>query len=392
MRGRHKDRKFWIRESVTLAQDLGLDLGLENCVTRRQRLLKRIWWCCFMRDQFVALMTWTPPQFRAGYRSIPMLVLDDFEVEKYSETLSRGFAGWPFIDGERTRIQLAMLCIEKAKLCLCIDQILQVRYTSFRHESETQTITILVPKRNSSDDFEVVEHDRHLQRWYQAISSSTNFDLRDPISFGILDASDTVVIQRAHLKLLFLSALIALHRPQVSDDSRAPPGPFQELSRTKLREASDEVGHLAMCMKQLHMGTHMRPNGVTLFLPILLVHLQDIAPEMNNRQGNRLGKYHHCMQILDSIGDPNVSEDFLPVELEAAFRKLNILPWRETRIPPVISPSIHYPDFSVPESGILPYLSHLGTINPSEISLLNDLSHLPMIDLRSFIVPDEDDP
>ncbi|KEF59597.1 uncharacterized protein A1O9_04443 [Exophiala aquamarina CBS 119918] len=390
IRGRHKDRKFWIRESVTLAQDLGLDLELENCTSKRQRLLKRIWWCCFMRDQFVALMTWTPPQFRAGYRSMPMLGLEDFEIKGYSEIVSRDFSGWAFIDSDRIRIELAMLCIEKARLCLCIDRILQVRYTSLRHESATQTLTILVPKRNNSEIFEVIEHDHQLQGWYQGLSDSGNFDLRDPVSFQRDEASNMITTHRAHLKLLFLSALIALHRPQVLDGSGVVPSPYQQLSRAKLREAADEVGHLAMCMTKLQMGTHIRPKGVTLFLPILLVHLQDIAPEMVNRQGNRLSKYHHCMQILDSIGDQNIPEDLLPLELEAAFRKLNILPSQDTTIPLAIPHLMQYHNQSSLERGLPPYLSHLGTITSAEINLLTELCH-PTTDIAPFIVSHEDE-
>ncbi|KAK5055353.1 hypothetical protein LTR84_013103 [Exophiala bonariae] len=373
IRGRYKDRKFWIRESVTLAQDLGLDLELENCVTQRQRVMKRIWWCCFMRDQFVALMTWTPPHFRAGSHIIPMLVLDDFEIEDYSKAVSNTFNEWAFINDERTRIQLAMLCIEKAKLSLCIDQILRVRYISMRHESKTQTLSILVPKRDTNDDFEVIEHDHQLRRWYQAISTSGNFDLKDSTTFGTIKASDTLTIQRVHLKLLFLSALIALHRPQVGDNSRARSGLFQDLSRTKLRETADEVGHLAMCMKELHLGTHIKPNGVTLFLPILLVHLQDIIPDMDNRQGNRIGKYYHCMEILDSLGDQNVPDNLLPMELEVAFRMLNILPSLEASIPPTISSPLHGQELLVPEGSTIPRLFDLGTMTSAEMSLLNDL-------------------
>ena len=326
-----------------------------------------------MRDQFVALMTWTPPQFRASYRSMPMLVLDDFEIEEYSETISNQFGGWAFINSDRTRIKLAMLCIEKAKLCLCIDQILRVRYTSLRHESDTQTLTILVPKRSNNEMFEVVEHDHQLQRWYQGLSGFGNFDLRDPVAFQQDEASIMITTHRAHLKLLFLSALIALHRPQVLDELRVTPTSYQQLSRTKLREAADEVAHLAMSIRNLQMGTHIRPKGVTLFLPILLVHLQDITPEMVNRQGNRLSKYHYCMQILDSIGDQRIPEDFLPGELEAAFRKLNILPSREATIPPAMPHIMQFQDQLNHESGLPPSLSYLGTITATEVRLLNEL-------------------
>ncbi|KIX08513.1 uncharacterized protein Z518_03169 [Rhinocladiella mackenziei CBS 650.93] len=391
VRETHKDRKFWIRASVTLAQDLGLDLDLERCDTKRGRLFKRLWWCCFMRDQFVALMTWTPAQLGSRYRGLPMLELDDFEIEDFPEPIAHEFSNWSLINSRETRIKLAALCIEKAKLCVCINQILQVRYASHRHESDSQMITILVPKHAASDPFEVVEYDRKLQKWYHDLSDTRKFDLRDPQAPAFMKASDVITIQRAHLKLLFLSAMIALHRPQVLDHSEILPTYFYELSKTKLCQAADEVAHIAMCIKNLEMGTHMTPRGVTLFLPIMLVHLQDISPDMHSVGRTRLQKYYDCMRILDSIGDAGVSEDFLPSQLDAAFRKLNILPSQVNGIPPTAN--FFFPgggDLPYLGNGIFPYLSQLGTITPSEASLLTELSVYQKGGGNSFIVSEED--
>ena len=49
----------------------------------------------------------------------------------------------------------------------------------------------------------------------------------------------------------------------------------------EVRDAADEVAHLALEIKNLEMGTHITPRGLTLFLPILLVHLQDIRAELD---------------------------------------------------------------------------------------------------------------
>src|SRR5258708_3031776 len=96
-RDTHKDRMFWIRQSVTIAQDLGLDINLESCHTKRKRMLKRLWWCCFMRDQFVALMIWTPPQLGARHRHLPLLELEDFELQEFSTSYLDRSQGWDFI-------------------------------------------------------------------------------------------------------------------------------------------------------------------------------------------------------------------------------------------------------------------------------------------------------
>ncbi|KIW31921.1 uncharacterized protein PV07_03508 [Cladophialophora immunda] len=370
----HKDRKFWIRVAVTLAQDLGLDLHLDSCGTKQHRMLKRLWWCCFMRDQFVALMTWTPPQLGARHRHLPLLELDDFEMQDFSPAVSRMLEEWHFVDNQRSRIRLATLCIEKAKLCVSINEILQARYSSLRYESESRMMTILVPRQSSANAFEILELDRQLQEWYRGLSNSGKFDLRDPTDSAFMKTSNVIAMHRAHLKLLFLSAMIALHRPQVSETAGMLPPTYQQLSQMKLRDAADEVAHVAISIKNLEMGTHMTPRGVTLLLPIMLVHLQDVMPEMQRPQRSRLEKYYDCMRILDSIGGDGAPEDILPSKLEAAFLKFNILPSTERSIPPSISFNPNFDDLPFSRNRFFSCLSQLGAITPSEIDLLSDMS------------------
>ncbi|OAG43754.1 hypothetical protein AYO21_01981 [Fonsecaea monophora] len=370
----HKDRKFWIRSAVTLAQDLGLDLHLESCDTKRHRMLKRLWWCCFMRDQFVALMTWTPPQLGAWHRHLTMLAADDFEMPDFSPAVSRILRTWAFVDDQRSRIDLATLCIEKAKLCVCINEILQARYSSRRYESESKMMTILVPRHSSAHSFEILELDRQLQEWYRGLSGAGRFDLRDPADSAFIKTSNVIAMHRAHLKLLFLSAMIALHRPQISEATNTLPPTYRQLSQTKLRDAAEEVAHVAISIKNLEMGTHMTPRGVTLLLPIMLVHLQDVMPETQNPQRSRLEKYYDCMHILDSIGADGASEDLLPSRLEAAFLKFNILPSAEHSIPPSLSVRPNVDDLPLSRTSLFSCLSQLGVMTSSEVDLLSDMS------------------
>ncbi|OAL36964.1 hypothetical protein AYO20_03733 [Fonsecaea nubica] len=370
----HKDRKFWIRSAVTLAQDLGLDLHLESCVTKRHRMLKRLWWCCFMRDQFVALMTWTPPQLGAWHRHLPMLEADDFEMLDLSPAVARMLRTWAFVDDQGSRVDLATLCIEKAKLCVCINEILQARYSSRRYESESKMMTILVPRHSCANTFEILELDRQLQEWYRGLSGSGRFDLRDPADSAFIKTSNVIAMHRAHLKLLFLSAMIALHRPQISEAANGLPPTYRQLSQTKLRDAAEEVAHVAISIKNLEMGTHMTPRGVTLLLPIMLVHLQDVMPETQKPQRSRLEKYYDCMHILDSIGADGASEDLLPSRLEAAFLKFNILPSAEHSIPASLSVRPNVDVLPLSRTSLFSCLSQLGVMTSSEVDLLSDMS------------------
>ncbi|KAK6371535.1 hypothetical protein LTS17_008786 [Exophiala oligosperma] len=371
----HKDRRFWIREGVSLALDLGLERDLETSTSmRRRRILKRLWWCCFMRDQFVALMTWTPAHLGARHRHLPMLELEDFDLEPYSALIRENFGQWPLVSHAETRSQLAGLCIEKARLCVCISRILEARYASRRQEAGNQMMTILVPKRAAASQYEVIEHDHELQGWYHNLSESKTLDIRDAIISRPKAGMDAVSVQKAHLKLLFLSATLALYRPLAVGSANMRLSASQELSSRKLRETAEEVAHIAKSIRDLELGTPLSPKGVTLFLPILLVHLQDLKPETDLLHKSRLEKYYDCMHILDSIGGA-VSEDGLLTELETAFQRLNIVPAIEQSptIPRPLSTSCWQASVGIDHSSI-PQLSSLGIVTSFEMDFLRDLT------------------
>lgn len=372
----YRNRTFWIRLSVTIAQDIGLDLDLEFCNTKRQRLLKRVWWCCFMRDQFVALMIWAPPQLGSRHRHLTPLELEDFEVQEFSSIALNSLDGWDSITDRESRLHLAALCIAKARLCVCINQILQMRYCNFRYESGDQMTTILVPRHAPANAFEILELDRELREWYYDLSSTGSFDFRRPAESVSEKISGLVAMHRAHLKLLFLSALIALHRPQAMNTTSSLPATYHQLSRTQLHDAADEIAHVAISIRNLRMGTHMSPRGLNLLLPIMLAHLQDVTPVVDLHPRSRLDKYHDCMQTLDDLGEVGGSEFLLPSKLEVAFLKFNILPSQEWTIPRSIDFGRFAQDSSlIAPVGDFPFLTtQLGAINPSEVDMLKEMS------------------
>ncbi|KIW67147.1 hypothetical protein PV04_06419 [Phialophora macrospora] len=373
-RDSHKDRTFWIRVAVILAQDLGLDMKLAFCETKRQRMLKRLWWCCFMRDQFVALMMWTPPQLGARHRHHPMLELEDFELEEGPSTVLEGQHEWDFLNNRESRMHLAILCIAKAKLCVCISQILQARYASLRYEDGDTMTTMLVPTHSHRSVFEILELDRQLREWHCDASGNGGFDLRHSAGSAFISPLNVTAMHQAHLKLLFLSAVIALHRPQARDAASPLSPTYQQLSKGKLHDAADEIAHVAIYIKNLHVGTHLNPKGLNLLLPIMLAHLQDVQPVVDHRRRSRLDKYHDSMQALDIIGDLGDSEALLPSKLEVSFLKFNILPSHDYSIAPSIGfQRRNHGSPYISAAGALSSLSQFGVITQSEADMLAEM-------------------
>jgi hypothetical protein len=327
-----------------------------------------------MRDQFVALMIWTPPQLGARHRHHPMLELEDFELQEGPPAVFDMQQEWDFLTNRESRMRLAILCIAKAKLCVSINQILQARYATLRYEDGDKMTTMLVPTHSRCNPFEIFELDRQLREWHFDISGNGGFDLRHSAGSAFVGPVDVIAMHQAHLKLLFLSAVIALHRPQARDAPSSLSPTYQQLSKGKLHDAADEIAHVAVSIKNLHMGTHLNPKGLNLLLPIMLAHLQDVQPMVDYRRRSRLDKYHDSMQALDIIGDLGESEVFLPSKLELSFLKFNILPSHEYSIPPPIdSQRTSHGSLRVNATGILSSLPQLGAITQSELDMLVEM-------------------
>lgn len=121
-----KDLWYW----MGLASSTSLALGLHNNLTKLEldvktgRLLKRISWSCFMRAQVVALGMQRPAHISFKEHNIPMLTVEDFDIEAIPASDIGSVAG----DSKYFQ-NLAILCIEKAKVCFYISRILSTQYT-----------------------------------------------------------------------------------------------------------------------------------------------------------------------------------------------------------------------------------------------------------------------
>jgi hypothetical protein len=118
-------------EAISFSQMLNLPAAAKQFDQgyRRSGLLRRIWWCCLIRDTLVSLWKMRPTRLGIEEWDVDILTIQDFgfaqsqvkgdEDDKYKKS-SRGW--W---DTELRREQtLANICIELAKLCQITTRIL----------------------------------------------------------------------------------------------------------------------------------------------------------------------------------------------------------------------------------------------------------------------------
>ncbi|KAH7378156.1 cutinase transcription factor 1 alpha [Cadophora sp. MPI-SDFR-AT-0126] len=329
-----KDTWHWMGVAISLAHTIGLHRNPENSNMEpaKKKLWKRIWWSCFMRDRLIALGMRRPTRVKDEDYDVPMLVEDDFEIGALAENITIIPQSCTLMRTPSIQLQLAQMCIAKAKLCLCISHVLSAQYSVLvRHqgmqgqEGSTRSSVMLFPKKLDQTD-EVTRCDEELQEWVRDLPTACQYT--EHIDPG--QAGDTVFVQRSLLHMVYYTTLSALHRPQVlpcAGTSGAQPDSsreLQDLSRKQVREASREITKISQNIHEHALEKYLPTTGVTVLLPAIIIHLLDIKSCNDEARRAAMNGFCQCMQVLEKLRDNYASADFATQFLEAAIRKADI--------------------------------------------------------------------
>jgi hypothetical protein len=333
-----KDTWHWMGVSLSLAHTIGLhrDPGNSGMGQRRKRLWKRIWWSTYTRDRLIALGMRRPMRVKDDDCDVPMLTIDDFEFKSFSPEIQNMLGDCELLRNVDQQRQLAMMFIEKAKLCLCVSHVLSAQYSVLSHRfgGTTETTMMLVPKKSSSETFQVRRCDQELEDWQANLPAEIQY--RMPTSQNLTEAEESLHVHRALLRMIYLTTSSALHRPQVLPASPFPTveAELQEISRNKVRFAAVEITSIAQGLHQLDLTRYLPTAGVTVLLPAVIIHLLDIKSNDPSVRMISLQRFYQCMRILQRLREIYASADFATSFLEAAIRKAGI----QISIPPTETP------------------------------------------------------
>jgi Fungal specific transcription factor domain len=325
-----KDTWHWMGVSLSLAHTIGLHRNPDNSQmdVKRQRLWKRCWWACFTRDRLIALGMRRPTRIRNEDFDVPMLVPEDFDTEPLPPELVRMLGGCPAVRDANKRSTLALLCIELAKLCLCISQVLASQYSVLSHKlgSTTQTTMMLVPKKSAAQVDEVMKCEHELERWCDQLSPTLQYFIPGTNERSHSNDGEVINVHRALLHMVYSTTSSALHRPQVlpSVPQVAVAADLQALSRRKVRDAATEITEIARDLYLQDQVRYLPTSGVTVLLPAIIIHLLDIKSSDPNIRNSSLRRFYQCMQVLQRLREMYASADSAFAFLEAAIRKANL--------------------------------------------------------------------
>jgi hypothetical protein len=260
-----KDAWHWTGLAINLARTIGLnsDCVLQQMNPKKQKLCRLIWWSCFIRDHMVALGTRRPPHIRENEFDVPVLTLENFDLEvltRHMPTISENYVIARDLDRQK---KLAMVFIEKAKLCLHIGNVL-----STQNSATSTPVDRPFPHANggmalgSSPSINFERCDGELQAWLRDLPTVVlyhPFTLTDMVQEG-----DTLVIYVSHLHMLYHATFSTLHRSNTSEDSRS-----------KVRISAASITSILNNLRFLSLVRYVPITSFTFITPALMLHLQE---------------------------------------------------------------------------------------------------------------------
>ena len=330
-----KDTWHWMGVAISLAHTIGLhrDPAKTPMIPRKQKLWKRVWWSCLMRDRLVALGMRRPTRIKSEDFDVPELNEDDFEIGVLPEDnqLLEGPLGaeCALMRDVGLQRELAVMCIEKAKLCMLIGDMLKVQYSvlsrsGMRPEHTTNSTHMLLPNKGSENMDEVEGVDQELRDWYDGLPELCLHRPLDAMA-PITGAAKPLAVQRNLLHMIYHTTISALHRPLFlpASPTEGPSTPVevQETARQRVREAAEHITGMAGEMRQHNLERYLPTTGVTVILPAMIVHMLDTkSPDAETRAKAMVG-LKECLIVMSNLRNIYAAADFATGFLDALLRK-----------------------------------------------------------------------
>ncbi|KAI1415176.1 fungal-specific transcription factor domain-containing protein [Hypoxylon sp. FL1857] len=328
-----KDTWHWMGVAISLAHTIGLhrNPANTNMSPRKQKLWKRIWWSCFMRDRLIALGMRRPTRIKDEDFDVPMLDEHDFEIEPLADEIQIIGPECTLVRDVLMQQELALMCIAKAKLCLCISHMLKAQYSVLirdksRAENTTNSTMMLFPNKQLDNVESVNSCDLELLAWVQSLPACCQY--RPLSTLDLKNGRATIAVQRNLLHMVYYTTISALHRPQFlpSSPTHAPQtsAQAQDMSRTRVRDAAAQITRMVAELHTLRLEKYLPTTGVTVILPAMIIHLLEMKNPLPQPREIAMRGFKQCMKAMEKLRDIYAAADYAVAFLDAALRKAAI--------------------------------------------------------------------
>ncbi|KAK7408249.1 hypothetical protein QQX98_009561 [Neonectria punicea] len=319
----HRNTWHWIDVAISQAFAAGLHrepaLSRSPPPARVQKLHRRLWWACLVRDRLVSLGMKRTPRIKDDDYCVTMLEETDFKQERLKEKNSKQLQRMcSYIQDRDKRATLAGLCIAQAKLCLCLNYYLRSRYSIFTENSGNETAEVFrISKPDDKAAF--LSCNEGLVAWKNTLPEPCTYR---PLSRDILGRVDTTIaLHRTILHMTYCASISALHRSRFTlllhdaDSSLFD----QELSKIWMQHAAIQISDMASDVHKHGLDGLLPTMSLSVVVSAAAVHLLEIRGVIQSNRKRAQEGYRRCMLVIDSLTEMYVVADLAKDAMEWAF-------------------------------------------------------------------------
>lgn len=293
-----------------LAYDVARSMGLHREPTTRHtsdkvlHFRRRLWWSLYIRDRLIALGTRRPRRIRDEDFDVAMLTLEDFDLAPLEEPLQ----GHPLVPNSDESTSAALMCIQLAKLCICIGHVTSSQYTVLSTQPDVPHTMMVVPRRIEGHNQELDRCDRELSDWFQALGTNIRRNSSPTVRDGEHSCSE---VHWSILNITYLTVVNVLHRARASQspsDTSISPA-IQSSSRSKVKDAARSLTKISQTMLRHDQVRFLGPVGVTALVAACLSHLLDVSSGDEDVRDASTFRLHQSLQVLQSLRSIYASAD-----------------------------------------------------------------------------------
>ncbi|KAL6240278.1 hypothetical protein RBB50_012807 [Rhinocladiella similis] len=330
----HRDTWHWLGLAVNMLQAIEIPEKLSHCTTaevKRVRMLKRLWWSCFIRDSFLALGLRRPPRMKIEEYDMAPLTMDDFDdFQGEWSGAGRGQADPPQSDKETERV-LAMVCIQMAKLCLIINRIqsfnatpASVHFPGVGNDPARKCSEVVGDHANAAPPvLSGYAHD--LQLWLDHLPEECLCRLAGPNGNvdGLFPGRDArVKVHVILLNMFYCAAVCALHLPKLLQVSYGTG--FRSVADDKVRSAVEGLTTMAEALIQGGLIDYLPNATCSTMMPAVAVYLSHIRSESLVERKSVFRSLGICVVILKGLIGKYQSADLTIHLVERSLRQAGV--------------------------------------------------------------------
>ncbi|KAI1130937.1 fungal-specific transcription factor domain-containing protein [Nemania abortiva] len=326
-----KDTWHWMGVAISLGHTIGLhrNPANTNMPPQRRKLWKRIWWSCFMRDRLIALGMRRPTRIKDEDFDVPMLEEDDFDIKALPDDVQAVGPECTLLRDVGMQLELAQMCIAKAKLSLCISHMLKAQYsvlicTKTHPENVTNSTMMLLPNKQLDNMESIAKCDHGLTQWAETLPESCKYRPLSPLD--VQNGRGVIALQRNLLHMVYFTTVSALHRPLFLPSSprnpqQSPSQVQQQISRIRVCSSAMQITRMVTELSALGLEKFLPTTGVTVVLPAMIIHMIEMKNPSQVIQAAAHKGFQQCMRVMERLRDTYSAADYAVAFVNAAMRK-----------------------------------------------------------------------